>query len=634
MRTTIYFLFIGFLLLAVAHAGVNETKLAILDESFEGSTFPPSGWTKFSEGIAWEGWQHSSDKSRTGNYSALAEVQYVYPCDIWLVTPAIDLSGYTRATLYFYEDADGWESSGGTNRIAVSTTNPNSASEFTTILEMTPSDHTIEGFAGNVIEVDLSAYAGQSTVYVGFHYSNPGSPNYQWYIDDVKIVVPSDHDVMALSIDMDSHYDPNTTVQPTATVKNEGLNTETFDVQFGYYDWNDNPVVIDTKTVTNLAAGDRTQVVFDNYTFSQEGYTFFVKTLLSNDEDNSNDLVTRFVNSYASQKDVVLPEEFTDTECTYCPGAAEALDSLYHAYPDNVAIIAYHGGFSGNDPFDNSYASARRSYYGVSAYPTCIFGGDRWRVGGASAGNDWSGIYNDYEALYFAERQEYTPFTLDITWSESNGGATIQATATITYESITYEKNMYIRWALCESHIAYNWETSMDSLHFVERLMIPDANGTELWTSTDAPTQGAQIQDNITFDIPSGVVKENCELICFVQNDDTKEVKVAAKVNLGNPPSTVNGNSNTIPQQYALAQNYPNPFNPVTTISYDLPKAEQVQLVLYDITGKKVKELVNRFQTAGHHVYRLDGSNLASGVYIYSIKAGTFTANRKMMLLR
>ncbi len=631
MKFLTVFLMVVFLFTNLALADGMKVNTAILDESFEGG-FPPSGWTRFSEGLSLEGWQQSSDKSRTGSKSAMAEVQFVYPCNIWLVTPALDLSGVTRATLYFYEDANGWEDGGGTHYVGVSTTSPNSASAFTTVLEMTPSTHTIDGFNGNVVEVDLSAYAGQSTVYIGFHYSNPGSPNYQWFIDDVRVIVPSDHDVVAISIDMDTHYPPNTTVQPKATVKNEGKNTESFEVEFGYYDWNDNPVVLSTKMVNNLAPGSKTQVTFDDYTFDKVGYLFYVKTLLSTDQDTGNDIATRFINSYANQKEVVVPEEFTDTECQYCPGAAEALDSLYKAYPNNVAIIAYHCCFSDNDPFDNSDASIRNSYYGVTGYPTCFFGGDRSRSGGATAGSDWTGIYNDYEALYLAERQEYTPFSMTINWSES--GSTISATATVTYESVTYEKNLYIRWALCESHIAYNWQSSMDSLHFVEQLMIPDGNGTEFWQKSTAPSAGEQVQHTVTFDIPNDVVKENCELIAFVQDDDTKEIMVAAKVDLGNPPSAVEQVDAVVPSAFRLLQNTPNPFNPTTTIRYQIPVAAQVELTLYDVNGKKIKDLVNAPQAAGTYEYRLDASNLASGVYFYTLKAGQYRESKKMILLR
>ncbi len=615
----------------MAFAGTQKTTMAILDESFEGS-FPPSGWTKFSS-FSLESWQQSSEKSRTGTYSAMVEVNYLYNQDVWLVTPALDLSGVSRATLYFYEDQNGWEGSSGTNSIEVSTTSNNSASAFTPILTMTPSDHTIEGFDGSVVEVDLSAYAGQSTVYIAFHYHDPSSPNYQWYIDDVRVVTPSDHDVAAISLDMDEHYAPNTTVTPQATVKNEGKNTESFDVEFGYYDWYGEETAISSTTVTDLAPGAETQISFSSYTFGQVGYKFYVRTKLSGDMDTANDVATRFINSYPNQKEVVLSEEFTDTECTYCPGAAEALDSLYQTYPDNVAIIAYHGGFSGNDPFNNEFALARRHYYDVHSYPTCIFGGDRRKVGGAAAGSDWSGVYAGYEDAYLAERQEYTPLSLDIVWTE-NGSNTINATGTVTYDAEITIKNLYIRWALCESHIAYNWETSMDSLHFVERLMIPDSVGTKVWNNDYPAGVGTEVDNSISFDIPEGVVKENCELIAFVQNDDDKEILVAAKVNLGDGPNAISGKGTLTPGQFALEQNYPNPFNPTTTIRYALPKAAHVTLTLYDITGRKIATLINENKTAGHYEYSLNGSRLASGIYFYSLDAGNFHATRKMILLR
>ncbi len=623
--------FILFLLSVFAIAGTEKTLQSILDESFEGS-FPPSGWTKFSD-FSWETWKQSTDKSHSGTHSAMGETSYVYDKDIWLVTPALDLSTATRATLYFYEDQVGWENSGGTNSVEVSTTSNNTASAFTPILTMTPSDHTIEGFDGSAVEVDLSAYAGQSTVYIAFHYHNPSSPNYQWFIDDVKVVVPSDHDVAALSLDMDSHYAPNTTVTPKATVKNEGKNTESFDVEFGYYDWYGEESPISTTTVSNLAPGDHLQVSFPQYTFGKVGYKFYVRTKLSGDMDASNDVATRFIDSYPNQKDVVLAEEFTDTECTYCPGAANALDSLYENYGDNLAIVAYHGGFSGNDPFDNSYATDRRSYYGINAYPTCIFGGDRWSVGGASAGSDFSGVYNNYEQRYLAERQEYTPLTMNIIWTE-NGSNSINATATVTYQAEITLKNLYIRWALTEMHIAYNWETSMDSLQFVERLMIPDANGTVLWSSDEPAAIGTEVNNSISFDIPDSVVKENCQLIAFVQNEDNKEVLVAARVNLGDKPNAVSQSTQSLPQTFALFQNYPNPFNPSTTIRYAVPKAGQIELSLYDISGRKIATLVHGFRGPGIYQYRLNGTDLASGIYFYTLSAGSVKITKKMILLR
>jgi hypothetical protein len=93
-------------------------------------------------------------------------------------------------------------------------------------------------------------------------------------------------------------------------------------------------------------------------------------------------------------------------------------------------------------------------------------------------------------------------------------------------------------------------------------------------------------------------------------------------------------NNNQVPNAYNLSQNYPNPFNPATKISFSLPKAGDVKLVVYDILGKEVAIVINDFRTAGTHTIDFNASNLASGVYLYRIEAGTFTDTKKMMLLK
>ncbi|MBE0571139.1 MAG: TIGR03790 family protein, partial [Ignavibacteriaceae bacterium] len=79
--------------------------------------------------------------------------------------------------------------------------------------------------------------------------------------------------------------------------------------------------------------------------------------------------------------------------------------------------------------------------------------------------------------------------------------------------------------------------------------------------------------------------------------------------------SGLNSNEELIPKEFTLYQNFPNPFNPTTTIKYDLPQTSDVSLIIYDILGRKVKELVNTKQQAGRYEVQFDASNLASGVY-------------------
>ncbi len=89
-----------------------------------------------------------------------------------------------------------------------------------------------------------------------------------------------------------------------------------------------------------------------------------------------------------------------------------------------------------------------------------------------------------------------------------------------------------------------------------------------------------------------------------------------------------------IPVKYNLYQNYPNPFNPQTTIRYALPKDGNVRIVVYDILGRKVTELVNDYKSAGYYKVIWNTSNISSGVYIYQMTSGSFNSVKKMLLLR
>ncbi|MCE1189458.1 MAG: carboxypeptidase regulatory-like domain-containing protein [Ignavibacteria bacterium] len=85
---------------------------------------------------------------------------------------------------------------------------------------------------------------------------------------------------------------------------------------------------------------------------------------------------------------------------------------------------------------------------------------------------------------------------------------------------------------------------------------------------------------------------------------------------------------------YTLSQNYPNPFNPTTVISYQIPSDAKVVLKVYNILGKEVATLVNGNQAAGKYNVTFNGSNLASGVYLYKLEAGNFSATKKLVLMK
>lgn len=100
---------------------------------------------------------------------------------------------------------------------------------------------------------------------------------------------------------------------------------------------------------------------------------------------------------------------------------------------------------------------------------------------------------------------------------------------------------------------------------------------------------------------------------------------------------TVSGlepNSNIIPDKYSLNQNYPNPFNPSTTIIYSIKNSGNVSLKVYDSNGRFISDLVNTQQQKGEYKIDFDGSNLASGVYYYTLVTKNFTETKSMVLIK
>ncbi len=89
-----------------------------------------------------------------------------------------------------------------------------------------------------------------------------------------------------------------------------------------------------------------------------------------------------------------------------------------------------------------------------------------------------------------------------------------------------------------------------------------------------------------------------------------------------------------IPQEFTLSQNYPNPFNPNTVISYSLPSASNIKLVVYNTLGQTIKVLESGYKNAGNYSVNFNASTLPSGIYFYKLEAGQFSQIKKMMLIK
>jgi hypothetical protein len=161
----------------------------------------------------------------------------------------------------------------------------------------------------------------------------------------------------------------------------------------------------------------------------------------------------------------------------------------------------------------------------------------------------------------------------------------------------------------------------------------------------------SQTGDVITMKKDSLAVKNRPDLVeaiwnyWFVTKDGSYGVHNSAyavallQKALGTYPLDVKPVGGDVPKTYALNQNYPNPFNPSTTISFALPKNEQVKLQVYDILGNLVKTMVDQQMGAG--TYQVvwngvdqNGARVASGVYLYRLQAGSFSTVKKMLMVK
>ena len=120
----------------------------------------------------------------------------------------------------------------------------------------------------------------------------------------------------------------------------------------------------------------------------------------------------------------------------------------------------------------------------------------------------------------------------------------------------------------------------------------------------------------------------------MISNDET----VVLPINMHITDALGTDNSTTV-KDYKLYAAYPNPFNPYTELRFFIPKAQQVRLIVYDILGNAVKEIVHSSLDAGYHNYEWHGKNqigsqVGAGMYFYRIDTGSFTKTKKMILLK
>ncbi len=133
-----------------------------------------------------------------------------------------------------------------------------------------------------------------------------------------------------------------------------------------------------------------------------------------------------------------------------------------------------------------------------------------------------------------------------------------------------------------------------------------NSNSTKNYSFTDSPTGGSKFQYRL----------KKIDIDGKFGYSDIVEVEIA------------------LPTKFELAQNYPNPFNPTTVINYNLNKASNVTLKIYNSLGEEIKTLVNKRQLTGKYYVTFNASKLSSGIYFYTIHTDDNASVKKMILLK
>jgi len=213
----------------------------------------------------------------------------------------------------------------------------------------------------------------------------------------------------------------------------------------------------------------------------------------------------------------VVLEIGTGTWCVYCPGAAMGAEDLV-ANGCDVAVIEYHK----TDSYTNSYSTARLAYYNMGGIPEADFDGVLEVVGGSPT----QSMYSSYLPLYNQRIAINCDMTIEI-YGE-NTGNNYEITVVVEQVASTTATDMTLQLVLTESEIPEVWQ-NQTMLHWVERLMAPDENGTSISFSS-----GDEQIITQTFTVDPTWVIANCELVAFVQDEATKEILQGTLVELDN----------------------------------------------------------------------------------------------------
>ncbi len=641
-------------------SGTITTKL---NEGFESSLFPPTGWSTVNA-LGSEVWTRSTLYYHSGTASAF--IDYEFPGgDDWLISKKVAGIGASDSLVFWWRNQFSTAYPPDSLIIRVSTTDSLPAS-FTNVVGKINTSATPQSWTR--FAYSLSSFAGQN-IYVAFQHKNTDGNG--GYIDDIVI--------SGMSAGVTNVY---LTGDPFAIYKtsDNGVTWDTlgFLADASIQPWTSTYYSTDLSTTgdTLVTVGAFGLINRRLNASNRQLYTSLKKVGTHYDVWANNTGLVLVVGARSAATSV--PDQVyrsTDGGTTYSiatfpPTAYGYLNSIHMidnntgwAVGSNTSVFKTTNGGASWDSVPTPFTEAGKilsKVIFVNANTGWIFSktsmtGDSTIIKTTNGGTSWfkqklSTNTGSYAQIYWADFVDAnTGYCVNYTprpYKTTDGGDTWTVQNIVdVFGGFMYGIDMvdantgYICGSSGRMYKTTNGGTLWDTLTNRPGWTSPSWYGVKFKNANIGVFCGSNGMTAITTNGGTSFTLENTsastQYNLFLTPLAGYTVGTNSSIHRNNAlPTGTENNLSEVPTQFELAQNYPNPFNPVTTIRFALPKAAVVTMKVYDILGREVVRAINNISyNAGWNSFTFDGSKLSSGVYFYSIIIDNKVMDTKRMVL-
>jgi thiol-disulfide isomerase/thioredoxin len=610
----------------------------ILTEGFEGSAFPPTGWTSFrgTNGLGTGNDWIQATAPNTGTYAAASVYENVNGgiAEDWLVTGQIDLTTATNSEILFYASQSYANTDyGSIYEVKVSTASQTTHADFTTVASYNETTLGNNGF--DLKTVDLSAYDGMM-IYVAFVHLNDDGDN--WILDDIEVRSPLNLDARLDNVSLNKFSLVNTDNPLTFDVVNNGASTITT-LEVSWSDGTADNIEIFNVNIAPGASETISHTSAVNYSAVNEKdiSVTIVNVNGTVDGDVTNNAFNTKINTLSqSGTKKVFIEEATGTWCPWCPRGAVGLDYMYSTYPASVVAVAVHN----SDPMEvPEYDNGISSF--IAGYPSGAV--DRLIAnvdpGIASLENVYNQRINELVPLSLSADATQSGDELTITVNAtffsnfSSAGTDFRFGAIITENGVTGTGSGYNQannYAGGGNGPMGGYENlpnpvpaSQMVYDHVGRALLGGFNG-EAGSVPASVVDGQTVSHTFTYTIPSTSDINNMNIVPVLLSQTAAGVIGVSEISVSQALSVeeVSGIDSI--------KIYPNPAKDNINIAFEASNGDY-NISVTDMLGRTV--LTKSFEGLfGNQTLQLPVSDLNSGYYLITIKDGQSSYSSKFIV--